>query len=54
MGFDKPKATPIAAAPKQNALDIKRAQMDMEDNLRKRRGFDASTYAGVSPGNALG
>ena len=49
MGSAKtPKQAAIAATPRQSAIDIQRSQDDSADELRRRRGFQASTFAGES------
>jgi len=46
MGMSAPKAAPVAAAPKQSALDIQKAQNDVEEDLIRRRGRASTIHAG--------
>jgi hypothetical protein len=40
------KPAAIAATPRVSAIDIQRFQDDSADEMRRRRGFGQSTYAG--------
>lgn len=44
----QPKQAAVAAAPRQSALDIKKAQLESERDLFKRRGFAQTEKAGES------
>lgn len=47
MGKKKaPKVAAVAAAASQSAIDVKRAQNESADELRRRRGFQDATGGG--------